>query len=107
MARIFHKENLDIRAIKAICSVELKKDEAGIKSLCEELQVPFETYSSEVLMEQQGEFSSSQFVEGVTGTDNVCERSVIAYGCRRLLLKKTAENGMTIAIGVMDTILEH
>ena len=107
LARVFQKENLDIKAVRAICSVDLKRDEEGIVSLSKELQVPFETFSSEILMKQQGDFFASKFVEGVTGTDNVCERSVMAYGCSRVLLKKTPENGMTIAIGVIDIILEN
>ena len=104
--RNLQKENLDIKAVKAICSIDLKKDEPGLTKLCEELELPFYTYAADVLKKQDGDFSSSQFVKGITGTDNVCERSVIAYGCKRLLLKKTSENGMTIAIGVLNLILK-
>lgn len=107
LIKVFKNECLDLRAIKTLCSIDIKKEEVGIVSLSKDLQVPFETFSADVLMQQEGEFSSSDFVAGATGADNVCERSAIAYGADRLLLKKTAENGMTIAIGICKTILEN
>ncbi|WP_044958422.1 cobalt-precorrin 5A hydrolase [Butyrivibrio sp. WCD2001] len=100
-------ENIDVRAIKAICSIDIKKDEPGLVELSENLAIPFITYSSTELMEQQGDFSSSEFALEVTGADNVCERSVMAYGCKRLIFKKTARDGMTLALGIMDTFLDY
>ncbi len=101
LIRTFDKEKLDIKAVKAICSIDLKKDEEGIKGLAAELEIPFVTFSSDELMKQEGDFSVSNFVRETTGADNVCERSAAAYGCKRLLLKKTAENGVTLAVGVI------
>ncbi|WP_026526865.1 cobalt-precorrin 5A hydrolase [Butyrivibrio sp. VCD2006] len=107
LLEVLRNENIDIRALKALCSIDLKKDEAGIKDLSEALQITFETFSSDELMEQEGDFSSSSFALEVTGADNICERSVMAYGCKRIILKKTTKNGMTIALGIMDTIMEN
>ena len=91
--------NIDVRAVKAIASVSLKKDEAGLLELCSELGAEFITFDSEKLMEQKGEFTASEFVKGITGVDNVCERAVAAYGCTEFLLRKRAENGVTVAVG--------
>ncbi|MBQ7584261.1 MAG: cobalamin biosynthesis protein, partial [Lachnospiraceae bacterium] len=37
-----------------------------------------------------------------TGTDNVCERAVVAAGCR-LVAKKMSNAGITVAIGIRRT----
>ena len=107
LQKTFQNENLDIRAMKSLCSIDLKKDEPGLLSLSDFLQVPFETYTAEYLMKQKGDFTASDFARSVTGADNICERSVVAYGCERLILRKTSENGMTIAIGVAKTVMEN
>ena len=91
-------------AVKAVTSIDIKKDEKALQDLALFFEVPFETYSAKTLMEQQGEFDSSGFVRSITGTDNVCERAVIAYGCKELLVKKIAENGMTFAAGMIENI---
>jgi len=65
------------------------------------------TYSAKTLMEQEGDFVRSDKVMEVTGADNVCERAVAAFGCRKFILKKTSQNGMTLAIGMTDAIIEE
>ena len=107
LIRAFEKEKLDIRAVKAICSIDIKKDEEGITSLADELEIPFVTFSPDELMVQKGDFKGSDFVKETTGVDNVCERSVAAYGCKRLIMKKTAENGVTLAVGIIKTTMEN
>ena len=97
---VFDKHDLDIRAAEALVSIDLKAEEQGLKELAEKLQVPFLTFDSRVLMAEEGAFTTSEFVREVTGADNVCERAVMVYGAKRLLVPKTAENGMTVAVGV-------
>jgi cobalt-precorrin 5A hydrolase len=99
--RILFELSLDKRSILAVTSIDLKSKEAGITELAEYFGAEFKTFSQELLMEQEGEFSASQFVRETTGADNVCERSVMAYGCKRMIMKKRAENGMTLAVGVL------
>ena len=95
------KENeLDQRAIKALVSIDIKKDEPGLIELAQDLSAQFITYSADTLMEQEGEFETSDLVLEKTGADNVCERSVAAYGISKMLVHKTARDGMTIAIGI-------
>ncbi len=100
------ENGLEKTAVKAIVSADIKKDEEGITDLAKELDIPFITYDSQFLMSIEGDFSSSDFVKEKTGTDNVCERSVMAYGCRRLIVKKIAEDGMTFAAGVLEVTLD-
>ena len=93
--------SLDMRSVAAVTSIDLKKDEEGIIELSWELGADFYTYSNEVLMQQEGEFTASDFVKDAVGADNVCERSLMAYGCQRIVMKKRAKNGMTLAIGAI------
>ena len=93
--------SLDMRSVAAVTSIDLKKDEEGIIELSGELGADFYTYSNDVLMQQEGEFTASDFVRDAVGADNVCERSLMAYGCQRIVMKKRAKNGMTLAIGAI------
>jgi len=82
-----------------------QKDETGILELAERYQVPFITYTAEELKQVQCEdgFAESAFVKSVTGVGNVCERSALkAAGVQKLLIPKTARNGVTVAAAVMD-----
>ena len=96
--RILKENNIDKRKILAITSIDIKKDEKAIIKLAEELNVPFITYPANELAEMQGDFSSSNFVKNITGVDNVCERASVCYGGTKLIVKKTSENGFTIAV---------
>ncbi len=92
-------EGLDVRAVGRLASIELKKDEAGIRKLAESLGVSFVTYDSEALKKVSGTFSASAFVKDVTGVDNVCERSaVLAAGNGILIRKKRLGRGVTAAV---------
>ncbi len=48
-----------------------------------------------------GEFTDSPFVQGITGVGNVCERAAL-LGADKLLVKKTAVNGVTVAVAAED-----
>ncbi len=72
--------------------------------LASSLQVPFETFSAEELLGVPGEFSTSAFVSSITGVDNVCERAAVAAIPKkeqenvRFITRKTANNGITVAL---------
>ena len=86
-------------SIASIVSIDLKKDEKGLIELANSYGVPFVTYTAEELLEVPGDFTASNFVKSITGVDNVCERSTLAYSkADELLLPKTAHQGMTIAL---------
>lgn len=92
-------------SICLIASIDLKKDEEGIRTCAQELGVPFVTWSAEELEQVQSEdgFTESAFVRSVAGVGNVCERSALkGAGTSRLLIRKTAHNGVTVAAAVKD-----
>ncbi len=88
-------------AICAVATIDLKKDEPGLVSFCEEHGWPLLTYTSEQLQEARGTFTPSAFVTSITGVDNVCERSaVLAAGGGELIQTKVAAGGVTMAMAV-------
>lgn len=122
----FAKAGLRMEALCAVVSIDLKKEEAGLLEFCETRNVPFETYAAEELQAVPGTYSASEFVSGVTGVDNVCERSAVKYASEHgmkqdqplpgrqakhgellirkqaqdgeLLLRKQAYGGVTVAL---------
>jgi len=99
--KCLNRLGIDKRAVKALVSVDIKSQEQGLIETAEAFGAEFKTFSEEILMAQQGDFHGSEFVKETVGVDNVCERSVMAYGCTRLILSKVSENGMTFAAGVL------
>ena len=95
---IFRLEGLDIRAVKSIGSIDIKRDEYAIKNLANRLNVPFLTFTKDELNSASGDFFESEFVRKTVGVGNVCERAVCIQ-CNNLIVKKTAREGMTVAIG--------
>ncbi len=90
--------NLSIKAVKNIATIDLKADEECILQFAAKYKLDFITFTSEQLQEVKGDFTSSQFVQRITGVDNVCERSALLQSKGELLIKKTAKEGMTFAV---------
>ena len=84
--------------IACVSSIDIKRNETAIISLAQYLRVPFRYYSAEQLMSLEGEFSSSEFVRSVTSVDCVSERSAMMPYGGELIRRKTAEDGMTLAV---------
>ena len=96
------KAGVDGDAVACAASIDLKKDEKGLLEYCERMGWPLRFYPAEQLRAVPGTFTPSAFVESVTGVDNVCERSAL-LGAERLILKKTALEGVTVALAAEKT----
>ncbi|MCD8350803.1 MAG: cobalt-precorrin 5A hydrolase [Planctomycetaceae bacterium] len=96
--RVCDEKRLDVRAIAAVCSIDLKKDEPGLVAYCQKMGVPFTTYSAEKLAAVKGNFVASGFVQEITGVDNVCERSAVLGSGGRLRLGKTIVDSVAMAL---------
>lgn len=89
--------------VEKIGSIDRKAEEEGLLDLADQWNVPFETWPEEVLGKIESVSKESGFVRQVTGIGNVCERAAIQGSQNgRLLLEKTAENGMTLAVAAKD-----
>ena len=100
--QVFDDNNLDACAVSGAASIDLKKDEAGLLSYCEEAGIPIRFYSSERLNAVIGTFTASEFVKKTTGVDNVCERAAM-IGAEELIVKKTEADGVTVAVALKKT----
>ena len=91
---------VSVLSVRAVASIDLKKDEPAVKAFAEKYGVQFLTYSASELQAVQGRFTSSERVRQFTGTDNVCERAcVLAAGAGAVLLRsKCVYEGMTFAL---------
>ena len=89
---------ISIKAVKYISSIEIKKDEVCLRKFSEKYKIAFTTFDALQLNAVKGVFQGSEFVRNTTGVDNVCERSAVLQSGGKLILGKTAQNGMTIAI---------
>ncbi len=97
--RELEKLGIAPQRVASVSSIDLKMDEVAIMQLARDLKVPSRFYTSNQLNSLKGDFSSSVFVREVTEVDCVCERSAaMASGGINFLLRKTTENGMTLAI---------
>ena len=95
--QVFRENGLDFRAVSCAASIDLKQDEEGLLSFCEEQSLPIRFYSAAELEAVPGEFTPSPFVQKVTGVDNVCERAAL-IGAEDLIVRKTACHGVTVAV---------
>lgn len=91
--------HISVHAVKQVASIDLKANEVGLLDFCQKYNLPFVVHSAKELSSLTGDFTPSPFVKSVTGIDNVCERAAIYQEpTGTLLIKKTAANGVTIAV---------
>lgn len=95
--QVLSEAGLEERAVKCAASIDLKAREPGLLEYCREAGIPIRFYAAETLMAVEGSFTASEFVKKTTGADNVCERAAMV-GAGRLLVKKTALEGVTVAV---------
>lgn len=99
---VLEKAGIPVQALEGAASIDLKKEEEGILEACRAFGIPYTTYSASELAAVEGDFSPSEFVKKTTGVDNVCERAalLLAGSGGRLIRRKYAENGVTVALAV-------
>lgn len=101
VVRELDKWHIPIEAIKQVVSIDLKENEEGLLEWCKLYKKPITFYTKEGLGEVEGEFTPSVFVKKITGIDNVCERAAVkGSNGGRLLLKKVALEGVTMALAI-------
>ncbi|MBQ3637478.1 MAG: cobalt-precorrin 5A hydrolase [Clostridia bacterium] len=100
------RENgIDVRAVSAVASVDLKRNEAGLLAYARSIGARTVFYTAEELSAVPGEFTESEFVKKTVGVGSVCERAAaLAAGgdSSSLTVKKTAREGVTVAAALMD-----
>lgn len=97
---VLEKNGIDINEAGCIATIDVKKDEEGLKRLSQAWRMPLITFESALLARAEGDFSHSDKVMEKVGVDNVCERAAVLAAGRgsQIKVKKTAHDGMTIAV---------
>lgn len=101
LEKVLEEHNIDKKAIGALGTIDIKSNEASVIELSKYLNIEPRFFSAQSLNLVKGNFSSSEFVKNVTGTDNICERCAVALSKGGdIIVNKTAENGVTIAMAI-------
>lgn len=96
---------VNILSLRAIASIDIKAHEPALISFAEKYNIPFVTFSADELNALLGNFSGSEIVKSITGTDNICERAcMLAAGEGAVLLRsKCVYDNMTFALSRCGT----
>jgi cobalt-precorrin 5A hydrolase len=95
--------HLPLERLDALATADVKKDEKGILDAASKSRLPLEiVHLNEIADFNHPDCTPSQLVQREFGVQGVCEPvSLINAGIKsRLILKKTAYNGVTVAIAV-------
>ena len=106
VSEALEQHNIDIGTVSEAATIDIKKDEAGLCEFCGSMGIKLNTYTAEELMAVSGDFESSGFVLETTGADNVCERSAVLCSGGKLIMKKTASDGVTVAAAEKPVYLD-
>ncbi|MCQ2439013.1 MAG: cobalamin biosynthesis protein [Oscillospiraceae bacterium] len=98
---VLEEMNIDPAAVCRVSSIDLKADEEGLLAFAREREIPVTFYTPETLRALSGDFTVSEFVRSVTGVDSVCERAAMV-DADRLIRKKTAVDGVTVALAIKN-----
>jgi cobalt-precorrin 5A hydrolase len=97
--QVFAENRISPLRISSICTIDIKRSEPGLVEFSEALGAPIISFTADELNALAGDFSASEYVREITGTDNVCERAAAAGGGKgRLIVRKTARKGVTLAV---------
>ena len=91
-------------SVRALATIDAKAREEALVALAAARGWELLTYAADELAAVPGEFASSDFVRRTVGVDNVCERAACAGG-GRLVLPRTAGEGVTVALAVEEVTL--
>lgn len=93
----FGEVNLSTKGIKAMGTVEVKKDEQGIIEAAKHFNCPMKIFTINEIKEVEDKFDKSQFVKDTIGVYSVSEPTAYLLG-GKLITKKSKHNGITISI---------
>lgn len=94
----FNNLELNIKSVKSIATIDLKKDEEAILKLREALEVPVVFYTKEELKEVESKFPVSDFVFQTVGVGSVSRPSAYLASGRGRELVYIKKDGITLAV---------
>lgn len=103
--QVLRENHVFPESLSEAASIDIKAREQGLLDFCAHRGLPVRFYDAKTLSQVPGTFTPSERVLRVTGVDNVCERAAVCSG-GRLIVKKTAHDGVTVALAVKDFQLD-
>ncbi|MBN6187333.1 cobalamin biosynthesis protein [Aneurinibacillus sp. BA2021] len=101
ISTVLEELRFSIQSVKALCTIDLKKDERGLLAVCEKYGWEFVCYTPEELNEMSIE-EPSDTVYKFTGAYGVSEPACKRYsGLDTLVLTKRKSGNVTISVGVL------
>ncbi|NMB03669.1 MAG: cobalamin biosynthesis protein CbiG [Tissierellia bacterium] len=92
-------QQIPLARVCEVATIDVKRNEEGLLGFTKAHKLPLRFYSAEELKKVDGEFMSSEMVLKTVGVDNVCERAAtLCGGTGKLILRKTAKDGVTVAV---------
>lgn len=95
------EHNLESLALKAVGSVELKKNEPALIQLAQERQIPYQIFSVNQLAQCEQTFPVSEFVRKTVGIGCVSQPVAWLMSQGHLVGHTLREQGVTITLGVL------
>ncbi|PHM74317.1 cobalt-precorrin 5A hydrolase [Xenorhabdus kozodoii] len=95
------EHNLEPLALRAIGSIELKKNEPALTRLAQERQIPFQIFSVNQLAQCEQAFPASEFVRKTVGVGCVSQPVAWLMSQGHLVGHTLREQGVTITLGVL------
>ncbi|PWT94693.1 MAG: cobalamin biosynthesis protein CbiG [Candidatus Melainabacteria bacterium] len=96
----------ELNEVRELATIDLKSSEPGLLEFCAKYSLPLRWFAQEQVAQRSWVTTPSEFVRSVTGADGVCEPCALMVSPRgRLIVPKTAVNGVTVAI-VEDSLIE-
>ena len=111
--KAFKLTGYDFRQVTEIATIDLKRDEYGLREFADRKELPICFFTAEELMSVPAGLhgiKGSEFVMKITGADNVCERAALFAGKGKLLIPKgcleSDMDGVTVAAAAKPLIID-
>jgi len=106
ITKIFQEKGLSLKSIKALATVDIKRDEAAITETARDWGIPVMYFSAEAIndfwiqaLEAGILLSYSEYVQQQIGVGGVCEpTALMSWPGARLIVPKTSYQGVTVAV---------
>ena len=95
---------VSLLSVQALATIDIKAGEPALQDFCAKYRLPLLTYAADALHAVSGQFAHSDFVYKTVGVGCVCERAAVLASAGRLLMGKTAMDGVTLALAGEETI---
>jgi cobalt-precorrin 5A hydrolase len=90
---------LPLSDVREVATIDVKANEAGLLAFCESHDLPLRVIATETIVARAWVTQPSEWVKQNVGVDGVCEPCALIAAARgRLIVPKTALNGVTVAV---------